>query len=512
MIKNKQVFSNTLFLYVRQLIIIGVSFYTIRIVLDVLGINDFGIFSLIASIISIGVFINATMASSTQRYFSFALGKGDNTLLSTTFCVNVTIYTTIAFVAFIFFETIGLWVVKNYVQLPDAKFDQAISLYHWSVFTFVFTLLTVPFSAIIIAHEDMRQYAMFAIIEALLRLVVVFALSVLDYDKLVLYGALLFGVSVVTFLMHILFCIAKYAECKMKRWLWDKQLVVQIFKFTGWTLFGQMSFVARTHGVTILLNQFFSPATIAARAIALNVATQTGIFAGKFNIGLYPPIIKSYASEDREELFNLLYFGSKLTFFLMWVMTLPLLIELETVMQFLLVDVPVETYLFTRLALIEVLLLSVSLPLATAARAPGDVKEYELTLGSIQFLILLISYWCLSAGWNAQSVYWVAILAHIIMFWVRLRIVSKLINMQSTAFISKVIKPLLLVVLVSASLSYWANLIIEIEHYLLRSIVVMVFSIVISSLCMFTWGLEKIWRDKVYLLVREKLIAQYSSM
>jgi O-antigen/teichoic acid export membrane protein len=507
MIKNRQVFSNTLFLYFRQVLIILVSLYTIRVVLDVLGVEDYGIYALIASIVSLGVFINGTMASATQRYFSFAIGKQEEKLLATTFSVNFVVYAIIALLALVVLETLGLWLVQNYVSLPTERYGAAMVLYHWSAMTFVITLLIVPLASIIISHEDMKQYALFAIVEALLKLAVVFALKLFEYDKLELYGVLLFIVSVLTFVMHLVFCLSKYQECQFRHIYWDRQLVVHIFRFTGWTFFGQMSTVARNQAITILLNQFFSPATVAARAISTNIAMQTNVFASKFNTGLYPPIIKSYANEDKTELFNLLYFGSKFTFFLMWLFTLPLIIELETVLNIWLVDVPQETYLFTRLALIEALLLSVSLPIATAARAPGDMKQYELSLGGIQFLIMLFSYLFLKFGFASQSVYWIAIVANVVMFWVRLSIVSKLVGLDVREFTHKVIHPLFIIIALSATVSYSAHELIRFESGILSAVVRVAISMAVSTGAMFMIGIEKPWRDKIIVVVRNKLMA-----
>jgi O-antigen/teichoic acid export membrane protein len=292
-----------------------------------------------------------------------------------------------------------------------------------------------------------------SIVEALMKLGVVFLLLYLPWDKLELYGLLLLMVSFTIAMAHLFICNHKYKECQFRKIYWDSSLVSSIFSFTGWTLFGQISNVARMQAVTILLNQFFNPTVVAARTIAITVATQVNLFANNFNTGLYPSIIKSYASNKNDELYSLLYSGSKLSFFLLWVFALPLYIEMDFVLTLWLGELPQQVVLFVKLALIESLILSVSLPIGTAARAPGNMKEYEVVLGVMQLAILIISYFSLYFNFPAYSVFVVAILMNIAMFFVRLNIVSKLVGLPKITFIREVCIPILAMVIISATCS-----------------------------------------------------------
>ncbi len=482
-------------LYFRQILILLISLYTVRVVLDVLGVEDFGIYNAVGGVVSLFSFLGGTMASATQRFFSFALGQGDTESLNKTFSVNLAIYGAIAVSALILLETIGLWFITDQLKLPPARFHAALIVYHYAVFTFISTICTSPFMAIIIAHEDMQIYAYVSIIEAILKLVVVFLLTWLPLDKLELYGILFFVVSMINAVLYVGICVRKYSECQFRKFYWDKDLFCRITGFTGWTFFGQISTVARNQAVTILLNQAFSPVVVASRAIATNVSSKVNMFSTQFNVGLYPPIIKTYAANDKKEMFSLIFNGSKITFFLMWVFALPLLVEMQTILSVWLKNLPPEAVLFTRLALIESLILSLSLPITTAARAPGNMKIYELTLGTIQITIFVAAWTVLKMGGAAYTVYIIAIVANLIMFVLRLVIVRGLLGMALRPFFFHVVFPVTGIILLSAVPSFVAHLIMP--ENLFFSFFSILLSIVFSSISMYFIGLDQQWRKKV---------------
>ncbi len=440
-------------LYIRQILILLVSLYTVRVILDVLGVEDYGLYNVVGGIVMLFSFLSGTMASATQRFFSFALGESDSDKLKKTFSVNLIIYIAIAIIAVALLETIGMWYVKEQLKIPPERYEAVIFLFHFSVFTFIGTMLAAPFMAIIIAHEDMHIYAYISIVEVLLKLAVVFMLMYISIDKLKLYGVLLFMVTNITLLIYAAVCLKKYAECQFRKFYWDKYLFKEIVNFTSWTLFGQLSTVTRNQAVTILLNQSFNPVVVAARAVAINISGKINIFSSNFNVGLYPPIIKSYSSGDKEGMYRLIFNGSKMTFFLMWVFALPVFIEMKMILGLWLKEVPEFAVLFTRLALVESLIFSVSLPLATAARAPGKMKSYELTLGIMQISIFVFAWLVLKMGYPAYSVFVVAIVVNLLMFGVRLFIVAGLINLSIVNYLKQVALPVLLIILISSGAS-----------------------------------------------------------
>lgn len=482
-----------------MLLIMAVSLYTLRIVLNVLGVEDFGIYSVVGGIVSFFTFLSGTMASATQRFFSFAIGQNDFEKLKKIFTVNWIIYGAIAIIALTLLETVGLWFVKVHLNVPPDRLESAKWVYHFSVLTFIGTIITTPFMAIIIAHEDMKIYAYVSIIEALMKLSIVFILIYLPWDKLELYGVLIFAVSVINAVMYIAICMRKYKECQFRQFYWDKGLLREITEFTSWTLFGQITTVARNQAVTILLNQVFSPIVVAARAVAINIASQANIFSNNFNTGLYPPIIKSYAAADKKQMFSLIFNGSKITFFLMWIFALPLFLEMETILQIWLKNPPPKAVLFTRLALVEVLINSISLPLTTAARAPGKMRIYELTLGCIQIAIFVVSWLVLMLGATAYSVFVVAIVINLIMFAVRLLIVRTLIGISVRSFFHQVAFPVSAVILFSTIPSLAIHLLLP--KAIIFSCISILLSGIITCTSMYFLGMNKYEREKVQILI-----------
>lgn len=490
-------------LYFRQILLLLVSLYTVRIVLETLGIEDYGIYSVVAGIVTLCSFLSGSMASATQRFFSFALGKGDDRLLKATFTVNIAVYIFIGIIVLILLEGPGLWFVNNELNIPVERINAASFLYQCSVATFFFTVLTSPFIAIIISHEDMEYFAFISIVEAILKLLAVFALVHLPGEKLEIYGVLLLVISIFTMLCYALLCFKKYAECQLKTFYWDSTLLKEMFSFTGWSLFGQLSTAARFQAVTILVNQFFNPSVAAARAIAITISSKINIFSNNFNTGLYPSIVKSYANKNSEEMFSLICNGSKLTFFLMWVFALPLLIEMEAVLSIWLTTLPEQVVLFSKLALVESLVLSISLPIATAARAPGKMKAYELTLGFLQLSIFVIAYVVLHLGFPAYSVFIVAIIINVVMFFARLKLVSGLIGLPQLLFIKQACLPISVLVIISSLFAYSVSSILP--SGLFYSLLTIFCCILVSSVTMFYVGLDKTWREKVLALINKKL-------
>ena len=502
--RNKRILKNTLALYTRQVFIVLINLYSLRVVLNILGVKDYGVYSVVTGFVTLLTFLPGSMASATQRFFSFAMDQENTEKLKQTFCVNWLLYTAIALAAFIILQSIGLWFVTEQLSIPDERSAAAISLYHLVALSFVASVFSSPFIAILIAHEDMHLYALISAIEAILKLIAAVLLIYVEGDALELYGRFLLITAIITTAAYITICLKKYAECQFKKIYWSKTLLKEIIGFTSWTLFGQLSNVFRNQALTVLINQIFSPATVAARVIATTVASQALVFSQHLNTGMYPPIIKTYAANQKEDMFSLVLNGSKLTFFLMWVFALPMLIEMETILKLWLKIPPPEAVLFTQLALIESLIVSFSLPLATAARAPGKMKLYELSLGTIQLAIFIASWVVLKAGYPASSVFIVAIIANLLMFKVRLLLVKKLIDFPLAPYYLKVLIPITLVTILSSlpgiAINSW------LPEGLVSSVLVIIVCMFSATLSMYFLGLDKYWRIKIMNVLTSRLL------
>lgn len=500
---------NTLLLYFRHVLILFISLYTVRIVLNALGVVDYGIYNVVTGIVTFFSFLSGTMASASQRFFSVAIGRNDLEELKRTFTTSWIIYVVISIVALILLETVGLWFVTERLNVPPERFEAARIIYHISVLMFMASILSTPFRAIIIAHEDMQIFAYVSVVEAILKLAAVFLLTYLFGDKLILYSFLIFLTTIITTFIYISISIKKYKECQFRIFCWDKKLLREIIGFTGWTLFGQLTTVGRNQGVTILLNQVFSPVVVAARAIAVNVSSQIIVFSNNFNTGLYPPIIKSYAANEKKQMFSLISTGSKITFFLMWIFALPFFIEMPAILGIWLKNHPPEAILFTRLALVEVLITSLSLPITTAARAPGKMKFYELTLGFFQISIFVVSWIALRLGGEAYMVFVIAIIVNLLMFIVRLLIVRKLIGLSLRPYFHQVVSPVALVLFTSAIPSFAINFLLP-EGFVFTILTVMANG-VFTCFSIYFLGFDLPMRKKVQSIILGQIVKTFAT-
>ena len=500
---SRRIAKNTLMLYFRQILILLVSLYTVRIVLNTLGAEDYGIYGVVGGIVTFFSFLSSTMASATQRFFSFALGKKDDDRLKQSFCVNLLIYILIASVALLLLETLGLWFVYNKLVVPKARYSAACTLFQFSVLSFLFSIITSPFLAIVIAHEDMQIYASVSIIEVIFKLLVVYLLKIIAVDKLVLYGGLLFCVQAAVAIVYLCVCLKKYAECQFKKFYWNKELFAETINFTGWSLFGAFTSVGRNQAVTILLNQFFSPIVIAARTIAVTVSNQVNTFSANFNTSLYPPIIKEYAADNKEGMYRLIYTGSKMTFFLMWVFALPLWLHMDYVLTLWLKNPPENAILFTRLALFESLINATALPIMTAARAQGKMAKYELSLGSVQVLIFITDLILLHLGFEAWVVFVVAASGNALMYILRLLFVKLFVGLKIGVFAFNVLLPVFAIAIISSIPSFFISKIVP--NKFLFVVLSVIFCVCVTSTAMYFIGLDSVNRKRIKQMIRNKI-------
>lgn len=428
---TKRIARNTLLLYFRQILIMAVSLYTVRVVLNVLGAEDYGIYNVVAGVVTMFGFLSGAMATASQRYFSFDLGKGDTENLKKTFSVTLTIYALLALLIVILAETVGLWFVYNKLVIPLERLTAAKWIYQAAVASFLFTLITTPYMSAIIAHENMDVYAYVSIVEVVLKLGIVFLLQVLPFDKLIVYGFLLLAVAVINTSLYRLYCVKKYTECRF-RFLWDKKLFIEIFSYTGWNTFGAAVGVFKFQLVNILLNQYFSPVLIAARGIASQVNSAVSSFAINFSNAVRPQIIKLYAAEQKKEMLTFMFTSARYTFFLMFLLAVPLCFEMNSVLGLWLKNVPENTVIFTQLLLIDVMIDSISYNLGIGIQATGRIKWYQIIIGGLLMLNLPVSWILLALGFVPTSVFIVGIVITFIAFICRLFFLKYLLDFRFT--------------------------------------------------------------------------------
>lgn len=485
---NRRIAKNTMMLYFRMILTMIVSLYTSRVILNTLGVEDYGIYNVVGGVVSMFAFFNSAMSSATQRFLSFEIGKGDFAQLRKTFNATQIIHIGIAGVIFILAETVGLWFVKTYLVIPPERLEAAIWVYHFSVLSFMVSIIQVPYNATIIAHERMNVYAYVSIIEVSLKLLIVFMLTWITYDKLKLYGILHFGVVFIIAAIYRVYTRSNFEESKFE-FVKDQKLYKTLISYSGWNLFGNIAGVAKGQGVNILLNIFYGPVVNAARGIAMQVQAAVNSFVSNFQMAVNPQIIKSYAADEREYMYSLVIRGSKFSFYLLFILSLPIMIEVDQILKLWLKTVPEYSSIFTILVLVIILIDCVSGPLMTAIQATGKIKVYQAVVGSLLMLILPISYFLLKLGYSPEITLYVNIVISIIALSFRLYLVWKLLEFPIKRFVEEIILKNILIVLLSFSLPLLIRTSMD-EHFI-RLIVIVFVTLIWNAVIIFSLGLQK---------------------
>lgn len=401
---NKRIAKNTLLLYFRMLFMMAVSLFTSRVILNTLGVEDYGIYNVVGGIVAMFGFINGSMSSATQRYITFALGKGDEKRLHTVFSTTLQIHTLIAAIIVILGETIGLWFLYNKMQIPIDRMDAAFWVLQCSIISTVIMIVSVPYNAAIIAHEKMSAFAYISVLEVVLKLAIVYMLVVFSIDKLILYAFLILTIQVLIRFCYSIYCHKHFKETKYIH-VWDKALFKEMTGFAGWSIFGNLSAVIFTQGLNMLLNVFFGPVVNAARAVAVQVQNAIQQFVGNFQMALNPQITKTYAKGEMEEMHKLMYRSARFSFYLLFFLSLPVLFETDFILTVWLKTVPEHTVTFLRIMICTSLIYTCANPMIIANQATGKVKKYQAVCGTTLIMILPISWVLLELGFPAYSVF-----------------------------------------------------------------------------------------------------------
>lgn len=415
-----------------------VSLYTSRIVLEVLGVDDFGLYNVIGGVVTMFSLISGSLSSSISRFLTFELGKGDKTQLQKIFSTSINIQVIISLIIFVLSEVIGVWFLNTQMTISEERLDAANWVLQCSIFTFIINLISIPYNASIIAYERMKVFAYISILEVSLKLVVVYLLMVAPFDKLKAYACLLLCVSLLIRFIYGLYCKRNIPECKYVC-IYDKTLLVSMIKFAGWNTIGVSSAVLKDQGVNIVINLFCGPAVNAARAISVQVNTAVNSFITNFMTALNPQITKSYAAKDFQYMKTLVQQGTRLSFYMLLLLSIPILIETETILSLWLTIVPEHTVLFVRLILILAMCESLSGTLITAMLATGDIRNYQIVVGGLQLLNFPLSYAALKIGLAPEYTMVIAIAISIINLFVRLLFLQNMIGLSAKYYLKSVV-------------------------------------------------------------------------
>jgi O-antigen/teichoic acid export membrane protein len=434
---------NTLMLYFRQILIILVNLYTVRVTLNILGVEDYGIYNVVAGVVTMFRFLSNSMATSSQRYFSFEIGRGDFDRLKKIFSLSFVIYILLDLIILLFAETIGYWFVNNKLVIPAARLEAAQWIYQFAILSFLLTVITTPYMALVIAHESMNIYAYISIGEVILRLLIVYIIQRMAVDSLKLYGFLMFAATFINTGVYRFFCAKKYKECRFRVY-WNYSLFKELIGYVGWNFFGSISTVVRNQGTNILLNIYFGPGVNAARAVAMQINSAIMSFAHNFTTAVRPQIVKLYASGSRSQMLSFVFYSTKTTSFLLLFFILPLQLELLFVLHLWLKQIPENVLIFTRIMLGNALIDSISYPLMSASQATGEIALHQMVIGGILILNLPISLIVLSIGFSAASVQIVGVGLSLAAFFARIVILSRQLQYSLYNYLKNVIMPVIL--------------------------------------------------------------------
>ncbi len=482
---SKRIAKNTLFLYVRMLLIMVVTLYTSRVVLNVLGVEDFGIYNVVGGLVSMFAFFSSSLSNATQRFLNFELGKGNLEKVQNVFNLSVLIYLIISSVVFIFAEVVGLWLIYNKLVIPPERLEAALWIFHATLISLFFTLNGIVFNSVLIARENMKAYAYIGLIEAFLRLLIALALSYFAYDKLKLYAILLLCVTICIQGCYAIICIKKYPECRY-RFFWQSGLFKEMFKFAGWNVFGTAIWSINEQGTNIMLNIFFGPVINAAKGVASQVNSAVNNFSMNFFTAVRPQIVKSYASGDIDYFIKLIYNSSRYSFYLMLLITLPILFRSDYILYLWLKQIPDFAPAFVRWILIYSLINVLTNPFWFAIQAVGKLKKYCLIGGLVYLTAFPISYIFLSLGYSPVSVFIILAAVRAVYLFVTIKITNNYVNFSMAEYIYSVLIPIAKVTIVSVLIIGLINLFLPQNFFAL--VVICLFCFIITPLTIYSIG------------------------
>lgn len=450
---NQRIAKNTLMLYFRMFLTMMVALYTSRVVLNVLGVEDFGIHNVVGGVVTMMAFFNSSMTTSTQRFLNVEMGKGDNENLGRIFVNAVKAHCIIAVVTLVLIEIVGLWLLYHKLNIPAERFNAALWVFHISVASLFVSIISTPYNAAIIAHERMSVYAYFSILDVSLKLGVVYLLIISPIDKLIAYALLLFVVVVVMQSCYILYCRRHFQECRG----WgksDKGLIKNMFSFTGWMIFGCLADMLGNQGVNLLVNIFFGPVYNAARGISVQVKTAVDSFVLNFLTAVKPQILKTYSSGEWDYMYRLVFSSSRISYYLLLLLSLPILFNTHYILELWLKTVPPYCELFTQLTLVELLIRTIYTPMAQVNQASGKIRNYQVSISLLFLLNFVLSYVIYKIGYPVYSCFIVAIIVAVLGLFVRLIVLRRDNEFHVRDFLKKVILPIIPVTIASLILPF----------------------------------------------------------
>lgn len=501
---NKRLVKNTIFLYFRMLLLMFVGLYASRVLLRTLGIDDYGLYNVVGSIVTMFSFLNATLSTSTQRFLNIELGKSNRSSVEKVFSCSLLLHLLLVVIVLILAETIGLWYIKEKLVIPPGREMAAMFVYQFSVISICIQIIQLPFMSTIIAHERMNIYAYVSIYEGLAKLVVLFAIQILPYDNLILYALLLLCVQFSVAIIYNVYCQRNFKEARFRTY-YEKCLFRKMMGFSGWNIVGNLASVCNSQGLNMVINAFFGTTINAARGIAFQVHSLVQQLISNFQLAVKPQVIKYYAAGQMMEMTELVFNAAKYSAFLVIIVTVPLMLEIRPVLKLWLGDYPEYTVIFAQLILFRSIISSMTGNIVMVVHASGYLKNVGLFSGTVLLLVLPISYILLKIGFPPYIPFIINIGAALGDAFFALYWMQRYIGFPMRRFYSNVYVPVFLLFAAIFTLSYGLQCVmIDCNEYI-RMIMVSIFSVIISCVLIFRFGLSKSIRN----CVTEKMTSKF---
>lgn len=489
-INNKKIAKNTILLSFRMIFVLCLNLYITRETLDALGVDDFGLYNVVCGFVSMFAFLNTSMSNGIQRFFNFELGKNGIIGARRVYVTSIYIQVILLLIILLLAETIGLWYIYNMMVVPIERFDAAIWIFQISLFSFVLLILQVPYNAALMAHERMNYYAFISVLDAFLKLGIVLLIPFVNCDKLIIYGILIAMVSCLNFILAYVYSKRNFRELDFSLSLFDKCLFKSMLSFSGWNVFGTFSNMMREQGLNMILNLFFGPIVNAARGISFQIASGLQSFVANVNIAIRPQMVQSYAQGNTMRTINLMYSLSKVSICTLFILSYPLLLEIDFVLKLWLGNnVPDYTSSFVLIVVLITYLNNLNSAVSAVVHASGIMKNYQLVGSMITFSSLPVAYYILTLGYNPNSVFWVSFIFTIILQISSLLILKSIVDISLVKYVEKVLIPFILVLLSSFIFPLFPFYSLDAGY--LRFILVILFAIVCSSISFYLIGLNK---------------------
>ena len=479
-----------------------VSLYTSRVVLQVLGVEDYGIYNVVGGVIAMIGIIKGILAGSSSRYITFALGRGDIKLAQIYFSVILVMYMALSLVVVIAGETFGLWFLNTQLIIPEERITAANYIYQFTILSVVNGLLAGPFSATIVAHEKMNIYAYIGIFDALYKLLIVFLLKIIPYDRLIIYGLLILVGEIIVRMIYRLYCLRNFQESHFI-FVADKSLYKEVLTFSIWNMLGSASLMVKGQGINILLNLFFNPSVNAARGIAYQVNSNINHFVTNFYTAVRPQITKYYAKGDMKNLYALIYNSSKLSYFLILLFAIPIIIETPFIIYVWLGQIPEYVIPFCRLIIVISVFEGMSQPFVTAAHATGKIATFQMIVGGMTIMNIPVSYLLLTYGGEPVIVFIVSLIIAVLCFLIRILLVHNMVGLPIKGFFLTVLVPSFEVTILSLAIPMLFC--IMAPPSTLTNILIILTSIISTIFFIFFIGLTHVEREKLISIIFKKI-------